>query len=572
MRALVVEDELAAQRLLVRSLIQQGFQCDTAADGREAEERASKKNYDVVITDLKMPNKHGHALAVYLLALKPRPVIIVHTGVAEPKVAKDLLARGVDDIVFKPFDFNLLAVKTKALVERRQSQDAGVQKRPDTMTGELQSTLLEIAPDGIPITLENIESRLSGLSRILPISAAGLDVYNMTSTDAWELSHIVAAIQRDATLAAEVLRLANSAFYNSSGQRIIQLERAVVQIGQKRIGEVALATNALTALTAGLVPWMNVGLIWKRSMAAGLAIEMLIDEGHYQHIERGLLLSAIMHPLGRVVLGTLYPKQYDTMVDTCRLTHDPLLDLEREMFPISHVEAMALLLASWGIPGEIHLPLKYLFASSPALNKAPAWTRIKVELLRLAVLLGQLAIGEWETWDTVDVPSDALLRKLDAKVVAGIVQRTKSEVEELAAFRTDRPGGTGSNQPAPSSPRKLAYCNLSGGPFDFLGEIISSMGIDLVAHSAEELNDYEGGLLVNCIGTAPHRFAATVGRAARQSLVIVTEAERAEKFGEYGRVLALPISYGGLRAVCLEVSRRTEQLQERRGAPASLLA
>jgi HD-like signal output (HDOD) protein len=150
------------------------------------------------------------------------------------------------------------------------------------------------------------------LSRILPISAAGLDVYNMTSTDTWELSHIVAAIQRDATLAAEVLRLANSAFYNSSGQRIIQLERAVVQIGQKRIGEVALATNALTALTAGLVPWMNVGLIWKRSMAAGLAIEMLIDEGHYQHIERGLLLSAIMHPLGRIVLGTLYPKQYDT--------------------------------------------------------------------------------------------------------------------------------------------------------------------------------------------------------------------------------------------------------------------
>ena len=72
---------------------------------------------------------------------------------------------------------------------------------------------------------------------------AALDVYNMTSTDQWETEHIAAAIQRDPTLAAEVLRLANSSFYNPSGQRVAQLERAVVQIGQKRVGELSLATN-----------------------------------------------------------------------------------------------------------------------------------------------------------------------------------------------------------------------------------------------------------------------------------------------------------------------------------------
>ena len=56
---------------------------------------------------------------------------------------------------------------------------------------------------------------------------------------------IAAAIQRDATLAADVLRMANNSFYNTSGQRVVQMERAVVQIGQKRIGELALATSAL---------------------------------------------------------------------------------------------------------------------------------------------------------------------------------------------------------------------------------------------------------------------------------------------------------------------------------------
>ncbi len=563
MRALVVEDELAVQRLLVRSLIQQGFQCDTATDGNEAEQRASKVRYDVVITDLKMPNRHGHALAVYLLTLKSRPAIIVHTGVVEPKLAKDLLARGVDDIVFKPFDFHLLAIKAKALAERRLAPGDGLQKQPVARKGESPSTAPENVPVRIPISLASIESRLSGLSRILPISSAGLDVYNMTRTDAWETSQIAAAIQRDATLAAEVLQLANSAFYNTSGQRVVQLERAVVQIGQKRIGEVALATNALASLAHGLVPWMNVGLTWKRSMAAGLAVEMLIAEGKYQQNEQGLLLSAIMHPLGRVIMGTLYPKQYDAMVEACQAKHETLFKQERAMFAINHAEATALLLASWGIPADIHLPLKHLFADSTSLGKVPEATSKKVELLRLAITLGNVAIGEWETWDSVEVPSDALLRKLDGKFITGIIRRIKSEIEQLAVARKDRPGASKPHPPTPASHplKELAYCDFSGSSLDFLGETISSMGVKLVKYTPEDLNDGKAGVLVNCVGIAPHRFAERAGRAARQTLTIVTEAERVEKYGDYGQVLALPISYGRLRAVCLEAPQGIMQPQ-----------
>jgi HD-like signal output (HDOD) protein/DNA-binding NarL/FixJ family response regulator len=571
MRALVVDDEAAVQRLVVRGLIQQGFACDTAADGNEAEERVSKAHYDVVITDLKMPNKHGHALAVYLLALEPRPVIIVHTGVVEPKLAKDLLARGVDDIVFKPFDFGLLAAKVKALVERKSPLSSQVQKATKPTTGEMQVELLDNASVGIPVSLADIESRLSGLSRILPISTSGLDVYNMTSTNEWEIPQIAAAIQRDATLAAEVLRLANSAFYNTSGQQIVQLERAVLQIGQKRIGEVALASNALTALTSNLVPWMNVGLTWKRSMAAGLAVEMLIDEGKYQQVEQGVLLSAIMHPLGRIVLGTLYPKQYETMVEKCRVTDDRLLEHEGGMFPINHAEAMALLLASWGIPDEIHLPLKYLLADSASLSKVPDSIRNKVELLTLSIFLGNLAIGAWEAWDVVDVPSAALLRKHDGSRISEIVKRTKNEVEELAAFRTARPDASKLGQQAPP-PRELAYCDLSGGPVDLLGEIVSTMGIKLVRCSADDLNDCEERLLVNCIGTSPQRLAAKTRRASFQSLIIVTDAERVEKYGEYGQAVVLPISYGRLRAICWEASHRIRQTQECVDSSFSLLA
>lgn len=119
-RALVVDDEVVARRMLALVLGQAGFQCDHAVDGLQASELLLSRAYDLVITDLAMPNKHGHALIVDLLAGDPRPVIMVHSSVDDPRLKSDLLARGVDDIAYKPTDYASVAVRAKALVRRRR--------------------------------------------------------------------------------------------------------------------------------------------------------------------------------------------------------------------------------------------------------------------------------------------------------------------------------------------------------------------------------------------------------------------------------------------------------------------
>jgi DNA-binding response OmpR family regulator len=118
-RALVVDDEAALRLLTVRELCRRGFDCDAARDGRQAMELVDTRPYDVVVTDLRMPEMNGHGLAVELLKRENRPAVVILTGVTEPKLAKDLIARGVDDIVFKPVDQGILAAKVQALVVRR---------------------------------------------------------------------------------------------------------------------------------------------------------------------------------------------------------------------------------------------------------------------------------------------------------------------------------------------------------------------------------------------------------------------------------------------------------------------
>lgn len=126
--ALVVDDEAAIRRLTVRALKEYDFRCDEAVDGEQALSLVWQRKYDVVVTDLRMPKRHGHSLAIEVLAIeRDRPAIIVLTGVLEPKLASDLIARGIDDVQFKPIDFRLFGAKVRALCLRRRKLKAELQ-------------------------------------------------------------------------------------------------------------------------------------------------------------------------------------------------------------------------------------------------------------------------------------------------------------------------------------------------------------------------------------------------------------------------------------------------------------
>ena len=119
-RALVVDDDPSVRHLTIHALAREGFACDAAADGLHAKEILTSARYDVVVTDLRMPGLNGHALVVDLLKVNERPLIVILTGVFAPKLARDLILRGVDCVDFKPVRYDLFAAKVKAMTDRRK--------------------------------------------------------------------------------------------------------------------------------------------------------------------------------------------------------------------------------------------------------------------------------------------------------------------------------------------------------------------------------------------------------------------------------------------------------------------
>ena len=118
-RALVVDDETQVRALTSRALRQEGFSCDPAADGLEAQQKLGQQRYDVMVTDLRMPRFHGHKLITEVLENPHPPLVVVLTAVAEPKIVEDLYQRGVDDIAFKPVTYPAFAIKVRLMLERR---------------------------------------------------------------------------------------------------------------------------------------------------------------------------------------------------------------------------------------------------------------------------------------------------------------------------------------------------------------------------------------------------------------------------------------------------------------------
>ena len=555
-RALVVDDDAVAREIILHALGQQGLAiaCDVAADGRQARALLASRCYDVVVTDLQLPNGNGHALCVDLLQRPDPPLIVVVTGITHPGLARDLMARGVDDVLFKPIDGKLLAIKVEVLIARRLAARQGDVPYGHPPPARSAGAPVASVPSAIRrIDVSELETKVLGLAQLLPISPAALEVVQMTSSDI-SAQRIATTILRDPTLAAELLKLANSQFYNPTGQKIVDLGAAVVRIGTKRIGELAMATAALSGLTVSRLPWIDTGLTWRCSLAAGLAVDRLAEQVGMNADHVGLFLSALMHDLGRVLLGTAYPKEYQAMIAACEQSGTSLLEQEQCVFPLHHTDVMARVLASWKVPSLVYQPLKHFADTYRHLENVSDPLRTKAELVKIAVLVGQLAAGAWEPWRAVEIPPVPVLARLDLRSLEELLDQTTIELHGLVKAQQSSLKGQPPNSlgaVARSSPtHRLSYCRLSSTRFDFLAAIIQSMGIQIVAVNPESVATLEGAV-INCLGIPASRLIEHVPNFADgRRRLIITDAHRTEEYRMLGTALALPSSYATLRNGC----------------------
>ncbi|HSF33813.1 MAG TPA: response regulator [Candidatus Tectomicrobia bacterium] len=141
---LLIEDEARLRDNLQTLLQSEGYQVTTAQNGAEGIKRLRQESFDLVITDLVMPEVDGFQILEYLKAYSPETVVVVMTAYVSAGSVIDALRKGAYDYLSKPFEFDLMkatigrALEKAHLQKRLRHYMSNLERMVDERTEALQ--------------------------------------------------------------------------------------------------------------------------------------------------------------------------------------------------------------------------------------------------------------------------------------------------------------------------------------------------------------------------------------------------------------------------------------------------
>ena len=119
-KILIVDDEKAIRESVALVLSEEGYETEIASTGKEALKFLNEQDFEVLITDLKMPEMDGIELIKKSLKICPETSVIIITAHASVESAIEALRIGAFDYILKPFDFDDLILKVQRLINHKE--------------------------------------------------------------------------------------------------------------------------------------------------------------------------------------------------------------------------------------------------------------------------------------------------------------------------------------------------------------------------------------------------------------------------------------------------------------------
>ena len=150
---LVMEDDPNIQELIVEFLRAEGYKVDYASDGLEGIQLFKESKYDLVLLDIMMPNLDGYSVCKMIRQSSQVPVIFL-TAMNEEVDQLRGFDLECDDYITKPFSFNLLIQRVKAVLRRGKSTSTGDVLTFEKLKLDLNTYSLNLDDNNIELTLK----------------------------------------------------------------------------------------------------------------------------------------------------------------------------------------------------------------------------------------------------------------------------------------------------------------------------------------------------------------------------------------------------------------------------------
>jgi putative nucleotidyltransferase with HDIG domain len=322
MRVLFVDDEqpvLDGLRVRLRAL-RDKWETAFADSGPSALEMMKERAFDVIVSDMRMPEMDGARLLRTVSERWPQTVRIVLSGYSELDQTVRLVPVA-HQYLSKPCDLAALA----NIIERCMA---------------LKSVL------GQP----ELRSLVGQLRQLPPVPATYAKLQQAMAVESVSVRDVAAIVSRDTVIAAKLMQMVNSAFFRLP-RRIDDIEQAVSYLGLAAVRNLAVSAEVFAK--------------WPRASAAsgidleGLQVHTLNVAAGAHALARDLpfasdaLLAAMLHDIGYWVLVQQRADDLHAAVRLATAERLPLDEAERRVLGASHAEIGAYLLGLWGLPNTV---------------------------------------------------------------------------------------------------------------------------------------------------------------------------------------------------------------------------
>jgi len=166
-----------------------------------------------------------------------------------------------------------------------------------------------------------------------------------------DVSEIEDVLRYDPGLTANVLKLANSAYFGIPS-KIGSLKQAVILLGLKRLMQLVVA-SCVSAIMDRSVPGYDLpaGDMWRHSIAVSLAAEALV-RGKKKIDTEDVFTPALLHDVGKLVLGAFVKEELEA-IESIAAKGVPFVVAENMILGTDHAEIGARILAHWNLPADI---------------------------------------------------------------------------------------------------------------------------------------------------------------------------------------------------------------------------
>lgn len=322
---LFVDDELSILESIQRIFYDMDDEWDMefANNGNEALEYMKVHPFDVIISDMRMPEMDGAELLNKVKTLYPSTIRFILSGFSD----KEMILRTVgpaDQFLTKPCNPKVIK---EAIINALEAQKLVDKEKLRAIASKLKS--LPTLPVLYIKLRETIESDTSSFKAITKI------------------------VQADVAIAAKILQLVNSAFFGLK-HRIDNLQMAISYLGLESLKAIILTTDAFSKFTKQEIDYFDVNNLNNHcifvSMLARKIMSTLNTDNGMQDIA---CMAGMLHDIGKLIFIRNNPKEYKEIYRRSKEKKTPLFIIEREILGITHADIGGYLMSIWGLPEDI---------------------------------------------------------------------------------------------------------------------------------------------------------------------------------------------------------------------------